>query len=71
ICRQANAHVPEAERIHLTPHMLRHTFLKRVADKHGVHVAQRMSGNVSIREIFRYTKPSEEEMQRTAEELFS
>lgn len=70
ICRQANAHVPREEHIHLTPHMLRHTFLKRVADKHGVHVAQRMSGNVSISEIFRYTKPSDEEIQRTAEELF-
>lgn len=71
ICRQANAHVPEEEKIHLTPHMLRHTFLKRVADKHGVHVAQQMSGNISIREVFRYTKPSDAEMERTAEELFS
>jgi integrase/recombinase XerD len=71
ICRQANAHVPEEEKLHLIPHMLRHTFLKRVADKHGVHVAQQMSGNISIREVFRYTKPSETEMARTAEELFS
>lgn len=71
LCRQANAHVPREEHIHLTPHMLRHTFLKKVADKHGVHVAQRMSGNVSISEIFRYTKPSDDEIQQTAEDLFT
>jgi integrase/recombinase XerD len=41
-----------------------------VADKHGVRHAQRMSGNVSIREVFRYTKPSAEEIAETAEGLF-
>jgi integrase/recombinase XerD len=33
------------------------SFYKRVAEKHGLHVAQNLSGNVSIKEIFRYTKP--------------
>ena len=66
----ASAHLPEEEKFHLTPHMLRHTFLKKVADKHGVHVAQDMSGNVSIQEIFRYTKPSQEEKDRAVGELF-
>ena len=61
IAQQASAHLSEADEIRLTPHMLRHTFLKRIADKHGVHVAQQMSGNISMREIFRYTKPSDEE----------
>ncbi len=70
LANQANAHLPAAEHIHLTPHMLRHTFLKKVADKHGVHVAQRLSGNTSIREIFRYTKPSAEELQKTVDELY-
>jgi hypothetical protein len=28
--------------------MLRHTFLKRVAEKHGVHVAQDMSGIMEL-----------------------
>lgn len=51
-------------------HMLRHTFLKKVTDKHGVHFAQELSGNVSIKEIFRYAKPSQDEMQSTIEELF-
>jgi hypothetical protein len=30
-----------------------------------------MSGNISIREVFRYTKPSEAEMEKTAEELYA
>ena len=50
--------------------MLRHTFLRRVADKHDVHVAQKMSGSVSIKEIFRYTQPSQAEVDNFAEEIF-
>ena len=70
IGKQACAQLSDSEKFKVTPHMLRHTFLKRVADKYDVHVAQEMSGNVSMREIFRYTKPSPEEMEETAEELF-
>ena len=70
LARQASAHLPEDQRFHFTPHMLRHTFLKRVADKHGVHVAQEMSGNISSKVIFRYTKPSAREMANLAETVF-
>jgi integrase/recombinase XerD len=70
IAAQASAQVPAKERFQLNPHMLRHTFLKRVADKHGVHVAQRMSGNISIREIFRYTQPHQDEIDASVEDLF-
>jgi integrase/recombinase XerD len=70
ISLQASAFLPANERFHLTPHQLRHTFLKKLADKHGIHVAQRLSGNVSIRQIFRYTKPSQEEMDQLVGELF-
>lgn len=58
------------ERFEFTPHKLRHTFFEKVTDKHGVHFAQELSGNVSIKEIFRYAKPSQDEMQETIEELF-
>ena len=44
--------------------------LTYLTDKHGVHFAQEMSGNVSIKEMFRYAKPSQEEMQSTIEALF-
>ena len=70
VLKQALTFLPEAERFDFTPHKLRHTFLKKVTDKHGVHFAQEISGNVSIREIFRYAKPSQEEIQSTIEELF-
>ena len=67
---QANAQVDQAEKFHLAPHRLRHTFLKRFADKHGLPAAQEASGNVSTREIFRYTKPSQAELDAIAENLY-
>ncbi|CDZ79497.1 Tyrosine recombinase XerD [Legionella massiliensis] len=70
VLKQALAFLPDHEKFEFTPHKLRHTFLKKVTDKHGVHFAQEISGNVSIKEIFRYAKPSQEEMQSTIEELF-
>lgn len=70
IAKQANTHLPEDQKIKLTPHMLRHTFLKKIADKHGLHVAQSLSGNVSIREIFRYTKPNDQQKQDMLEQIF-
>lgn len=70
IANQANAQVDQGHHIKLTPHMLRHTFLKHVADKHGIQVAQRFSGNVTVREVMRYTKPSDEEMADVSETLF-
>lgn len=70
VLKQALAFLPEGEKFAFTPHKLRHTFLKKVTDKHGVHFAQELSGNVSIKEIFRYAKPSQDELQLTIEELF-
>ena len=70
LARQASAQLGEGERFKLTPHQLRHTFLRLVTDRHGVHYAQRLSGNVSIREVFRYAKPSDEEIAEDVEALF-
>jgi len=70
IAKQASAQLTEKDQIKLTPHMLRHTFLKRVADKHGVHTAQDLSGNISMREIFRYTKPNYEQKHNIVEALY-
>lgn len=71
VLKQALAFLSEEEKFKFTPHQLRHTFLKKVTDKYGVHFAQELSGNVSIKEIFRYAKPSEDEIQETVEELFA
>lgn len=70
VLKQALAFLQDNEKFDFTPHKLRHTFLKKVTDKHGVHFAQEMSGNVSIKEIFRYAKPSQDEVQSTIEALF-
>lgn len=70
VLRQAIAFLPEEEKFQFTPHKLRHTFLKKVTDKHGVHFAHEISGNVSVKEIFRYAKPSQAEIQDTIEQLF-
>jgi integrase/recombinase XerD len=69
ICKQASAQLPENEKMRLSPHMLRHSFLKRVADKQGIHVAQALSGNVSMREVFRYTSPSQDEVDEIVEKI--
>lgn len=70
LLNQATAFLSDDEKFKFTPHMLRHTFLKRVTDKHGVHFAQQMSGNVSIRDIMRYAKSSQQEIEQAVEELF-
>lgn len=67
---QANVQVDQADKFHLAPHRLRHTFLKRFADKHGLPAAQEASGNVSAKEIFRYTKPSQDELDAAVEALY-
>lgn len=69
IANQASVNLNE--KIKLTPHMLRHTFLKKTADKHDIHVAHHVSGNVSMREIFRYTKPSQKETEDLTEKLYN
>lgn len=70
IANQACAQLDEEEKFKVSPHMLRHSFGKRVADKHGVHVAQKMLGNVSIKEVFKYTQPSLEEKGGISENLY-
>ena len=70
ISNQASAQLPDNEKFHLSPHMLRHSFGKRIADKYGIHVAQAMLGNVSTKEVYRYTRPSPEEMGGISENLY-
>ena len=70
IAAQANAGLPEKEQVHVSPHMLRHTALKRAADQHDVRYALKFSGQTSTRYIWRYTEPSEEEQERALEDLF-
>jgi integrase/recombinase XerD len=54
IAGQANASRSEKEHIQVTPHVLRHTFLRKLAEEKGVHYAREASGHQSDRYIWRY-----------------
>ena len=70
IAAQANAHLRHDQRIQLSAHILRHTFLRKVAEKRGVHVAMEVAGHTSSKYIWRYVKPSEAEKEKALEGLF-
>lgn len=67
LSEQASAHLPKNQKFVVTPHGGRHTFLKKMADKYGIHFAQRVSRNRSVREVFRYAQPSDEEIMEKVE----
>ncbi len=70
IAAQANSNLPKDQEIHLTPHVLRHTMLRRVAEEHGIQYAMELSGHTSSRYIWRYVKPAREKMEEAVEGLF-
>ena len=70
IAAQANASLPEEQHIELSAHLLRHTFLRKVARKHGVEYAKELAGHTSERYIWRYVQPSEQEKEAALEDLF-
>lgn len=70
ISKQACINLREEDKFILTPHQLRHTCLKRANDKYGLSFAKKLSGNVGIREIYRYTAPSQDEVEEKMEGLF-
>jgi integrase/recombinase XerD len=69
IAAQANAHLPEAEKINVSPHVLRHTFLRKLAEIKGVQYAREASGHQSDRYIWRYMKPDQETLAEAIDEL--
>jgi len=70
MANQANSTLPEEEHIHFSAHVLRHTMLRRAAEKHGVQYAKELSGHASDRYIWRYVQPSEDEKEQALEDLF-
>jgi integrase/recombinase XerD len=70
IAAQANATLPEHEHIHLSAHMLRHTALRKAAEKEDIRYAMKLSGHTSSKYIWRYTEPSHQEQERALEDLF-
>jgi len=70
IVAQANSRLSTQEQIRLTPHVLRHTALRKMAETKGIRYAQQMAGHASTKYIWRYVQPSRSEMEDAVEELF-
>jgi integrase/recombinase XerD len=69
IAGQANANCPEQEDIQVSPHVLRHSFLRKLAEGKGVHYAREASGHQSDRYIWRYVKPDRQTLAEAIDEL--
>lgn len=41
VAAQANAHLPTGEKVKVSPHVLRHTFLRKLAEEKGVRYARK------------------------------
>jgi integrase/recombinase XerD len=70
LANQANAQLPDAEKIHLSAHILRHTMLRKAAEKKGVPYAMELAGHTSANYFWRYVKPTDEQKERAIDELF-
>lgn len=70
LAAQANSRLPADERIKISPHVLRHTFLRKITQKHGVEFAMEAAGHASSKYIWRYVKPSDEQKEEALQVLF-
>ncbi len=69
IAAQAGAHRSDGKKISVSPHVLRHTFLRKLAEEKGVQYAKEASGHRSDRYIWRYIKPSKENLAAAIDDL--
>jgi integrase/recombinase XerD len=70
LARQASSKLAKDGQIHLSAHVLRHTMLRRITEKHGVQFAMEAAGHASSKYIWRYVKPSDEQRESALERLF-
>ncbi|MEM7494986.1 MAG: tyrosine-type recombinase/integrase [Myxococcota bacterium] len=70
LSRRASAELAPRDRFHLTPHMLRHTCVKRATTVGGITYGHAVSGNVSCLEVFRYAQLTQLETWRLAGRVF-
>jgi len=71
IAAQANAYLPEDEKINVLPHILRHTFLRKLAEAKGGQYAREASSHQSDRYIWRYVKPDRQTLADAIDALDS
>ncbi|MEM6704234.1 MAG: tyrosine-type recombinase/integrase [Acidobacteriota bacterium] len=64
---QANSRFSPEEHMTVSPHTLRHTLLRKLAETRGVHYAKKQSGHRSDKYIWRYVTPTDDEL--TEEDL--
>ena len=69
IAAQANSTLPQSQHIRLSAHKLRHTALRKAAEK-DIRYAMKLSGHASTKYIWRYTEPGIEEFEEVLESLF-
>lgn len=69
IAAQANAQRRADQRIVVSPHVLRHTFLRKLAEEKGVQYAKEASGHRSDRYIWRYVKPDRQSLADAIDEI--
>jgi hypothetical protein len=50
--------------------VLRHTALRKAAEKEDIRYAMKLSGHTSSKYIWRYTEPSREQEEQALEDLF-
>jgi len=58
--RIMHAHLAEGEQMDVSLHVLRHTFLRQLAETQGVHKDREASGHQSDRSIWRSVKPDQQ-----------
>jgi integrase/recombinase XerD len=69
IASQANSTLSTDRHIHLSAHMLRHTCLRKAAER-DIRYAMKLSGHTTSQYIWRYTEPSAKEFDDVLEELY-
>jgi integrase/recombinase XerD len=69
VAQQANAHLSPDQHLDASPHVLRHTLLRKVANEKGVHYAMELSGHRSDRYIWRYVRPDAQSLAEAMDEL--
>ena len=70
IAAHASATLPADKQIRIHPHLLRHTFLRRVTDKEDIRAAREVSGLKSDKYLWRYTKLTGEQVERAVTGLY-
>ena len=70
IAAHANSKLSKKDHIKISPHVLRHTSLRKWAEHEDVRYAKKISGHASDKYIWLYTQPSKEEVRKKVEDVW-